>query len=153
MKIRLHRGSLEESLATQRTIFPVHAAIRRYLLQDHPAMIERIEVLPYQYDPRIGWDTHIVLVDGSPAAFSDGPMLEWTKGDAQEARLEGWDVFHVNRVENTHEIQRCDDRGIFDSDGDALMHVYDRALDGSTFHRKAIEFTLATTTRELPDVG
>jgi hypothetical protein len=36
--------------------------------------IETTRVEPYGYDTRIGWDTHIVLVNGSAWGFTDGPL-------------------------------------------------------------------------------
>lgn len=33
-----------------------------------------VVVEPYGgFDKRIGWDTHLVLVDGAPVGFTDGP--------------------------------------------------------------------------------
>jgi hypothetical protein len=33
-----------------------------------------IEVKPYTYDERIGWDTYIVTVDGAAVGFTDGAI-------------------------------------------------------------------------------
>ena len=36
--------------------------------------IKRITCAYYCYDTRIGWDTHLICVDGKAALFADGPM-------------------------------------------------------------------------------
>lgn len=33
-----------------------------------------IEVNPYCFDDRIGWDTHLVTVDGKAVGMTDGPV-------------------------------------------------------------------------------
>ena len=37
---------------------------------------ENVTCEPYCYDERIGWDTHLICVDGKAALFSDGPIPE-----------------------------------------------------------------------------
>lgn len=32
-----------------------------------------VRVEPYTYDARIGWDTHLVTIDGNAVGFTDGP--------------------------------------------------------------------------------
>ncbi len=36
--------------------------------------IDNVTIRPYGRDERIGWDTHLVCIDGKAALFSDGPM-------------------------------------------------------------------------------
>lgn len=38
-----------------------------------------ISVKPYGFDSRIGWDTHMVTIDGNAVGFTDGPL----EGEAQ----------------------------------------------------------------------
>jgi len=79
MKIRIHTGGLAESMATVAEIEPTAEAIAQYLRDQwgdlgygvHP---KNIEVKPYGFDERIKWGTHIVLLDGYGAAFTDGPI-------------------------------------------------------------------------------
>jgi hypothetical protein len=65
---RLHRGSLSDSMATARTI-NTKADLVKALDEDGWPHGE-IEVKPYGCDDRIGWDTHIVTVDGMAAGFT-----------------------------------------------------------------------------------
>jgi hypothetical protein len=78
MKIRMHRSSLQEALATIEEIEPTLEAVRAHV-EAHggvpilPAAIVRVE--RYGYDPRIDWDTHLVMYGKWPVAFTDGPVL------------------------------------------------------------------------------
>lgn len=68
MKYRPQRGSLAESMAAQMTIeSPTRLELAYWL--GEPA--EDIEVKPYVYDDRIGWDTYIVVVRGNAVGFTD----------------------------------------------------------------------------------
>ena len=33
-----------------------------------------LQVEPYGFDDRIGWDTHIVTIDGNAVGFTNGPV-------------------------------------------------------------------------------
>jgi hypothetical protein len=35
---------------------------------------ENVTIEPYGYDKRIGWDTHLLCIDGKAALFTDGPV-------------------------------------------------------------------------------
>jgi len=72
MKYRDHRGGLAESMETVREIAPTIDALA-VILKVPPSSIR---VDPYMWDHRINWDTHIVIVDGHPAGFTDGPCSE-----------------------------------------------------------------------------
>lgn len=37
---------------------------------------ENVTVEPYGFDKRIGWDTHLVCVDGKPVGYTDGPAKD-----------------------------------------------------------------------------
>lgn len=80
MKIREHRGSLDDSLQTVAEIEPTREAVAEhvaralsaFLVPVTPAMIQ---VTEYSKDDRIGWDTYIVTVDGYGVfGFTDGPL-------------------------------------------------------------------------------
>lgn len=79
-RFRPQRGGLRQSLDESK----YWEVLTRDILLAHlqqlampPSRIVSIE--PYGFDPRIGWDTHLVLCayqDGSvqPAGFTDGPL-------------------------------------------------------------------------------
>ncbi len=67
---RLHRGSLADSMATARTITTMHDLVKA--LDEDGWPHGDIKVKPYCWDDRIGWDTHIVTVDGMAAGFTSG---------------------------------------------------------------------------------
>ena len=68
MKIREHRGLLDDAMDTCREIEPTMEAVVNEVLPSLPVFLhikpEDIHVTPYGYDKRIEWDTHIVFVDG-----------------------------------------------------------------------------------------
>lgn len=79
MKIRQHRGGLAESMATVTDIENTADAVARHVsscwgYEDVTA--NDVHVKQYGYDGRIGWDTHIVLINGTPFGFSDGPLTD-----------------------------------------------------------------------------
>lgn len=72
MKYRQHKGGLSESMATVRDIAATRQAMFDALGLDATASLD---VKPYGYDSRIGWDTHIVTVEGyGVVGFTDGPV-------------------------------------------------------------------------------
>lgn len=84
-KFRPHRGSLEEAM-TQVQEFASRADLIAYIKQEldpysvEPHPLERYDRItrigPYTKDDRIGWDTHVVLVNGYGVfGFTDGPLL------------------------------------------------------------------------------
>lgn len=86
LRIRHHRGGLEESLATTSTIPATIAAVAQFVQAD-PSSVT-VEKYGAGVDDRCGWDTHVVSVDGRACAFTDGPVTtqseapELTKGHA-----------------------------------------------------------------------
>lgn len=87
MKIRAHRALLEDAMKTVQEIEPTKEAVYNFVLmhvaaEDHLNRMRflshykhaDIEVKPYHYDSRIGWDTHIVTLLGDAVAFTDGPI-------------------------------------------------------------------------------
>lgn len=84
MRIRQHRGSLDDSLATAAEIPATEEAVRSYFTKQFMvSILGEIEVKPYGYDGRVGWDTHVVMLDGSVAGFTDGPLV--SKGMSSHA--------------------------------------------------------------------
>ena len=82
MKLRQHRGGLSDSMATVIEIAPnracLAAAINGELAEFGISVQESaVHVDAYRRDDRIGWDTHIVTVDGyGMYGFTDGPLAE-----------------------------------------------------------------------------
>jgi hypothetical protein len=79
MKIRIHKGSLSDSMNTAAEIEPTREAVVQYLRDQwgglgYGVYPEDITVEPYCYDQRIGWNIFIVLLNGKAAAFTDGPL-------------------------------------------------------------------------------
>lgn len=82
MKFRPQRGSLAEAMA-ETVELPDRAALIAHLQKTHadtdfsPAINDatvRVEKYGRGIDTRIGWDTHIVMIEGwGPAGFTDGP--------------------------------------------------------------------------------
>ena len=75
---RPHRGSLNESMSEVREYKTkgdlVEEAQRCYQtwLPADAINTDRVKVEPYGQDDRIGWDTHIVIVEGvGPIGFTD----------------------------------------------------------------------------------
>lgn len=65
---REHRGSLDASMATQKTIAPTLAALRAVMFGDArpvPNLPDSdIKICWYSYDPRIGQDCWMVRIEG-----------------------------------------------------------------------------------------
>jgi hypothetical protein len=74
VKVREHRGSLADSLATEVEINRTMYSLASYISQTLGYKVEPkdIEENPYGFDARTGWDTYIILVKGRPFGFSDG---------------------------------------------------------------------------------
>ncbi len=76
MKIRPASSflSLDESMAHVTEVkdrAELVAFLREHWRRDE-ATEENVTIEPYQRDERIGWDTHLICVDGHAALFSDG---------------------------------------------------------------------------------
>lgn len=77
-KVRQHRGSLADSMET---VFEVENfdqlvdAINKSLAHYTAVSREEVHVTPYTYDCRIGWNTHLVELDGYGVwGMTDGPL-------------------------------------------------------------------------------
>ena len=68
-KYRDHRGSLADAMETVQT-FEARSDLVKYLQSDIDKMApgkydcQKITIEPYGFDERIGWDTHIVYLNG-----------------------------------------------------------------------------------------
>lgn len=69
---RPQRGGLSESMDEQVT-FESMAGLR-FVLDKFCYGPGQVKVEPYGFDKRIGWDTHIVTVDGRAVGFTNGPV-------------------------------------------------------------------------------
>jgi hypothetical protein len=80
MKLREHRGSLEDSMATVIDIPATKTALVKEIATKLSKFYvdvvpEDVAVEPYAFDARIGWDSHIVTVKGNGVyGFTDGPL-------------------------------------------------------------------------------
>jgi hypothetical protein len=82
MKFRPHRGSLADAMK-EMVDLPDRAALIALLQSMHkdadfgPVITDEavhVEKYGHGIDTRIGWDTHIVMIDDwGPAGFTDGP--------------------------------------------------------------------------------
>jgi hypothetical protein len=78
MQYRDHRGGLAESLVTVVHLEPTLAALSRHLRVE----ADQLEVIPYGYDERINWDTHIVKQKNGPVfGMTDGPIHDSIESD------------------------------------------------------------------------
>jgi hypothetical protein len=76
-KFREHRGTLQESLATVVEVASLDELIAHLgpIVAPIPLTAERITIAHYAIDPRIGWDTYIVVITGhGVAGFLNGPL-------------------------------------------------------------------------------
>lgn len=71
-KFRFHRGDLVASMATETEVASLASVIEALSAEGWPP--GKIEIKPYAYDARIGWDSHIVTLDGAAVGFTDGPL-------------------------------------------------------------------------------
>lgn len=79
MKVREHRGLLTESMATLREVKNRQELLDIVRKQLAPFGVEvepkQLHVEPYMYDDRIGWETHIITIDGYGVwGMADGPI-------------------------------------------------------------------------------
>lgn len=79
--IREHRGGYAESMSTSTLIDATAEALKEHVA----ASLERLgvpdgevtlEKCGTRRDSRNGWDTHMVLLDGTPWGFTSGPLEE-----------------------------------------------------------------------------
>ena len=87
MRIRAHRGGLDESMATVAEIEPTAQAVADHITTAWKLLLgpgktitpEIVKVGKYGdgIDTRIGWDTYIITVDGHGVfGMTDGPLRE-----------------------------------------------------------------------------
>jgi hypothetical protein len=77
MKFRFHRGGLREALLTTvevNSLAELRAVIEKAEDLITPTGDEPLTVEPYCYDHRIDWDTYIVMWNGFPIGFTNGPL-------------------------------------------------------------------------------
>lgn len=75
-KYHPQRGSLEEAMK-ETVELADFAALRAHIAETWPeALLGTVVVKPYGYDARIGWDTHLVCVNGNAMGYTDGPVVE-----------------------------------------------------------------------------
>jgi hypothetical protein len=85
MKFRFHRGGLDESMATAVDVdgwdgLVAHIASQTNFSHFTPATMK---VVPYGFDDRIGWDTHLVSDSYGVIGMTDGPCSPGTPGGSQ----------------------------------------------------------------------
>lgn len=77
---RYHKGGLAESMKTVKgfnskegLIADIQKGLDRF--GGHELDASNIEVKSYGFDSRIGWDTHMVFIEGyGPIGFTNGPI-------------------------------------------------------------------------------
>lgn len=81
-RIREHRGSLYESLKTMRAVNgsreDLFAIVQKSLEPFGRALTpDLLTVSKYHWDARIGWDTHLITIEGYGVwGMADGPLLD-----------------------------------------------------------------------------
>ncbi len=81
MKYRDHRGGLSESMETVVELRDKDALIKHLQVcsRQCPTMpvidATTVRIVPYVFDDRIGWDTHLVLLkEYGVLGYTDGPV-------------------------------------------------------------------------------
>lgn len=78
-------------------------------------------------------------------------LYSWTAEDNAAAAAEGWNLFTIDHASGEQlDIQREDEKEIFASDGEALMHIFKHAMEGSVLHQKALQLSLQTSPAFIP---
>lgn len=81
--------------------------------------------------------------------------MTWTPTDPDLADAEGWNVFLAEgSIQNKdgdrpYQLQRVDERAVFDGDAAAWKHVYDQAHAGSALHQRALNHLRAESLPEF----
>ena len=81
-KFREHRGGLDEAMQTVVELLDFEALVThlRKIWRGTAYETGEVTVKPYgdtaeeRFDRRIGWDTHVVCIDGHAIGFTDGPV-------------------------------------------------------------------------------
>lgn len=68
---RQHRGGLAESMQTVREM-STRNDLEAFVRQHYGEGVVTVE--PYGWDNRIGWDTHIVCLNGNACGFTNGNL-------------------------------------------------------------------------------
>lgn len=83
MKLRRHRGSYDESMATVVEIEPTRSALLQAIVESEEGLETEsltesmISVDHYGFESKSGWDAHLVTVRGwGIYGFTDGPLEE-----------------------------------------------------------------------------
>jgi len=83
IKFRPQRGGLAESMALVKEYASLDELIEQFERElsvycfNKPVNKDTVHIKPYIYDERIGWDTHIVTLEGyGPLGFTDGVFNE-----------------------------------------------------------------------------
>lgn len=84
-KVRQHRGNLSDSMETVCEVqdFDQLLAVVRESLEPFGQIVsaETVHVEPYTWDARIGWETHLVTIDGYGVwGMTDGMLEAGKKG-------------------------------------------------------------------------
>jgi hypothetical protein len=81
IKFRLHRGLLNDSMATVRTVASKTDIMAILLIDELPVMsmglipVSAMRISYYGYDARIDWDTWIITLDGyGVIGFTNGEV-------------------------------------------------------------------------------
>jgi hypothetical protein len=86
MKIRQHRALLTDSMQTVKEIPPTLRALRKHIKKCFNGLPDiknsKITVTPYGFDQRIGWNTHIVTIEGYGVFGMTDQMVATKKADA-----------------------------------------------------------------------
>jgi hypothetical protein len=81
MKYRPHRALLIEAMAEVQEFSDLDGLIAAMISglawypQQHQPTCDNVTVEPYCFDGRIGWATHIVMVNGNVWGYTDGPVI------------------------------------------------------------------------------
>jgi len=78
VKFRHHRSMLDEAMKTVFEVVSREELVNRLnatFSYGMPIRVEDIEVKPYGFDERIGWETYIVTDKGNAIGFTNGPLL------------------------------------------------------------------------------
>lgn len=70
-QFRWHRGELADSMATVVEFNGLYELIEILNTVFDPG---KVVVKPYGFDERIGWDTHLVTLNGNAVGMTDGPL-------------------------------------------------------------------------------
>ena len=77
-QFRKHRGGLEESLQTAFSVCSRQDIVDAYNTDFKKlapqATVKNLTTKYQGYDDRIGWDTHMIRINGRPYGFTDGPI-------------------------------------------------------------------------------